>query len=109
MPKEHRISGSLSPAAIRLVVVHYTDYLMLSQLCRAKTLLPNQTMSRRGAVNTVSESKHTQYRCFCWNFGKIYHYITVGDRNPALEVLKISLCSCAGPELLSGLMTWISM
>lgn len=57
MPEKRRISGSLSPATIWLIVVHYTAYLVLSQLCRANTLLPNQTMDRRGQVNTVSESK----------------------------------------------------
>lgn len=93
-------TGSLSPAAIQLVVVHYTAYGVdsLSQLFRANALLPNQTRNGRGQVNTVSESKLMSLM-LCWNFGKMYHYITVGDRNPELEVLKSSLFSCAGPEL----------
>lgn len=57
MPENHRISGSLSPATIWLIVVHYIAYLVLSQLCRANTLLPNLTMNRRGQVSTVSDSK----------------------------------------------------
>lgn len=31
---------------------------------------------------------HSQYKCSCWSFGKMYHHIAVGARNPEPGVLK---------------------